>query len=167
MALVDNLKFFNQTDGYNTVLTKADYDSNITTLANEIDKKQNATLKSTDEKAYRYTKIARVATTDSTEVEIMSVVDLPNDSIVAIDMYSQNMQDDDSTKWIFRGVIYATVGSDGTVTVNNALTDIVKDDADWSIDIGSESNIIHIGVIGKDSTNIAWSIFADIKINMV
>lgn len=199
MALKDTLIHFANTDGYSSVLTKADYDSNldkladtidtntnnittntsdistnkdnITKNANDIATKLNAILINDDGTFKRYLKYANLETTDATQTTITSVTDLPIKAIVNVDIYSQNLQDDYATKWIFEGSIYATIKDDGTITADKSLTDIVKDDSDWAFDIAGNDGdssggaSIDLKVTGKDSTNIKWSVFLDVKIN--
>jgi len=171
MALKDSLKHFSQVDGYSSVLTKADYDYNIDTLADNIDTKLDSIVSVDNGSFKRYIKSATIKTTDSTETIITSVLNLPIECIVAINIYSQSLQDDYSTKWIFNGTIYATIKDDGTITADKSLTDVVKDDSDWAFDIAGNNGdssggaSIDLKVTGKDSTTIKWSVFLDIKIN--
>jgi len=169
MALKESLKHFANTDGYSTVLTKADYDSNIDILADAIDTKLDAELKTSD--FIRKVKVATISTADATETVITNVGNLPAGAIVNINIYSQNLQDDYSTKWIFEGNIYATIDANGAITVANSLTDIVKDDTNWAFATAGNNGdstggaSIDLKVTGKDSSNIKWSVFLDIKIN--
>jgi len=171
MALKDTLKHFANMDGYATVLTKADFDSNIDTLANAIDTKLDANIKTSDGSFERYLQSATISTTDATQTIITSVANLPIKAIVNIDIYSQNLQDDYSTKWIFEGSIYATINASGTISVTNSLTDIVKDDTNWAFATAGNNGdstggaSIDLKVTGKASTNIKWSVFLDIKVN--
>ena len=171
MALKDTLQHFSNMDGYSTVLTKADYDGNIDTLANAIDTKLEAELKTSDETFSRYLKSATISTTDDTQTIIANVGSLPIKAIVNIDIYSQNLQDDYTTKWIFKGNIYATIDENGTITIANNLNDIVKDDTTWAFaTVGNNGTAsggasIDLKVTGKATTNIKWSLFLDIKVN--
>jgi len=171
MALKESLKHFANTDGYSTVLTKADYDSNIDILADAIDTKLDAELKSSDESFSRKVKVATISTADATETVITNVGNLPAGAIVNINIYSQNLQDDYATKWIFEGSIYATIDASGAITITNSLTDIVKDDTSWAFATAGNNGTadggasIDLKVTGKDSTNIKWGVFLDIKIN--
>ena len=171
MALKDTLKHFANMDGYATVLTKADYDSNIDILADAIDTKLDAELKTSDKSFSRKVKVATISTADDTQTVITNVGNLPIKAIVNIDIYSQNLQDDYATKWIFEGSIYANIKDDGTITVASSLTDIVKDDTDWAFATAGNNGdstggaSIDLKVTGKASTNIKWSVFLDIKIN--
>ena len=169
MALKESLKHFANTDGYSTVLTKADYDSNIDILADAIDTKLDAELKTSD--FIRKVKVATISTADATETVITNVGNLPAGAIVNINIYSQNLQDDYSTKWIFEGNIYATIDANGAITVANSLTDIVKDDTNWAFATAGNNGdstggaSIDLKVTGVASTNIKWSVFLDIKVN--
>ena len=178
MALKDTLKHFANMDGYATVLTKADFDSNIDTLANaidtnssNIDTKLDKIISINSGSFERYLQSATISTADDTQTIIASVANLPIKSIVNIDIYSQNLQDDYSTKWIFEGSVYANIKDDGTITVTNSLTDIVKDDTDWAFATAGNNGdstggaSIDLKVTGKASTNIKWSVFLDIKVN--
>jgi len=168
--LKDNLKHFSQMDEYASVMTKQDYDANIDIIADEVDKKLNANIETVDKTFKRYLKSAVVSTTDATQTIIMSVLDIPIESVVSVELYSQDLQDDYATKWILKGTIYATVKDDGTITADKSLTDVVKDDTDWAFDIAGNNGdssggaSIDLKVTGKDSTNIKWSAFCDIKI---
>ena len=189
MALKEQLKHFSSVDNYSSVMTKADYDSNMDILADNIDNLSNEldsdvtdltnkintkldSIISIDSGSFtRFLESATITTTDSTETIITSVANLPIKCIVAIDTYSQNLQDDYATKWIFNGTIYATIKDDGTITASSSLTDVVKDDSDWAFDIAGNDGdssggaSIDLKVTGKDSTTIKWSVFLDIKIN--
>ena len=171
MALKDSLTHFANVDGYSSVLTKADYDNNMDILANAIDTKLDANLKTSDESFSRNVKVATISTADATQTIITSVANLPAKAIVNINIYSQNLKDDYSTKWIFEGSIYATIDASGTISVTNNLTDIVKDDTNWAFATAGNNGTadggasIDLKVTGVASTNIKWSVFLDIKIN--
>ena len=142
----------------------------INTINSNVDKKLEAIIIVDSGSFKRYLESATVSTTDSTQTTILTIGSLPIKSVISIDTYSQNLQDDYATKWIFNGTIYATIKDDGTITVDKSLTDIVKDDSDWAFDIAgnngdSDNASIDLKVTGKDSTNIKWSIFCDVKVN--
>ncbi len=177
MALKDSLKHFSNTDGYSSVLTKSDFDFDIDTLADNIDTNSSNIDKKMDkvitngDNFKRYVDSAFIATSDDTQTTIKNIGNLPPKSVVAIEIYSQNLQDDYTTKWIFKGTIYAVVKDDKTITADKDLTDVKKDDTDWGFDITANNGDddtpanIDLKVTGKASTNINWSVFVDIKIN--
>lgn len=160
----DDLKFFSGTDGYSSVLTKADYDNNINVIASEIDVKVDKVVSLNSSNYQRNYRFATIDTADSTETIIYTYGNMPIKTMFEFDIKLQALQDDYSTKWVAVGTAYATIKDDGTITTDINLTDVWKDDSDWAFSVSGNNGdstggaSVDFKVTGKDSTNIKWGL---------
>jgi len=164
MALKEQLKHFSSVDNYSSVMTKADYDSNMDILADEIDTKVNKVISLNSANFQRNYRFATIDTADSTETIIYSYLNMPVKTMFEFDIKLQALQDDYSTKWIAVGTGYATIADDGTIATDINLTDVWKDDTDWAFSVSGNNGdstggaSVDFKVTGKDSTNIKWGL---------
>ena len=198
MALKDSLKHYRDTNDYDGGLSERDYDDDIDILADTIDTNTENIATNTDnisknradidtnttstnnntvnkldkvltkDNFKRWLEVDTLDTTDDTET-VIHTLNCDNKSLYNIKIYSQNLKDDYSTKWIFDGECYATIDDNKSITANHSEADIVKDDSDWKYNVtstnGDDDNQAKIDfkVTGKADTNIKWSVKLEIE----